>query len=59
MLKVVTTAEAARQLGITPSGVARRVYSGALEPAAKLAGIRGAYLFEPAEIERAKREGER
>lgn len=54
MLKVMTTAEVAEALGITPSGVARRVYRGDLTPAAKLAGPRGAYLFEPSEIQRAK-----
>lgn len=53
MLKVMTTAQVAVALGITPSGVARRVYRGDLTPAAKLAGPRGAYLFEPAEVDRA------
>lgn len=45
MQELVTTADVAAHLDITPSAVARRVRSGALEPLGKLPGIRGAYVF--------------
>lgn len=54
MRTILTTADAAEVLGITPSAISYRVRRGTLEPFAKLAGIRGAYLFEPSEIQRAK-----
>lgn len=50
----VTTAEAARTLGVTPQAVSLMVRSGRLVPVKKLAGVRGAFLFDPASIEALK-----
>ena len=49
---LVTTAEAGRILGIqSPSSVTRLVQAGKLSPAQKLPGLRGAYLFDRADVE--------
>lgn len=42
---------AARVLGITRRQVLRLVEVGALVPAAKMDGVTGAYLFDPADVE--------
>jgi hypothetical protein len=47
----VTTAEAARMLGKSPSAISRMVERGRLEPTLKLPGLRGAFLFDSASIE--------
>lgn len=49
---LVTTREAARRLGVRPQSVARLVERGTLTPALQLPGVRGAFLFDPAAIER-------
>lgn len=45
---------AARILGVTRRHVLRMVAAGRLQPVAKLDGDTGAYLFDPAEVERVK-----
>ena len=47
----ITTAELARKLKVTPSAISLMVKRGALEPAYKFPGLRGAFLFDPASIE--------
>lgn len=47
----ITTAEAARILRVTPSGISRMVARGDLEPVMKLPGLRGAFLFERADVD--------
>ncbi len=49
---LVTSADAARILGVHVATVARRVASGSLRPALKLPGETGAYLFARADVER-------
>jgi len=49
--ELITTRDVAAVLGVSTREVARRVERGDLEPAAKLPGIRGAYLFHRAPIE--------
>lgn len=51
--RLVSAAEAARMLGVTPQTVARRVRAGELAPVVKGPGLRGAYLFDAEQIERA------
>lgn len=48
----LTTAEVAERLGLTPAAVSYRVRHGQLTPAAKAPGVRGAYLFDPDEVDR-------
>lgn len=49
---LITTAEAMPLLGVTqPSSVIRLVKTGRLTPVQKLPGLRGAYLFDRADIE--------
>ena len=48
---LMTTREVAAAFGVTTREVARRVERGVLEPAVKLPGIRGAFLFDSASIE--------
>jgi excisionase family DNA binding protein len=47
----ITTAEVAERLDVDVSTVARWVRSGALAPSGKLPGLRGAYLFEPGDVD--------
>lgn len=47
-----TSAQAARKLGVTVRYVSTLVARGKLEPAAKLPGETGAYLFADAELDR-------
>lgn len=49
--ELVTTRDVALALGVSTREVARRVERGELEPAAKLPGLRGAYLFAPEVLE--------
>ena len=53
---LITTADAARALGISTRTVARRAASGQLPYALKLDGIRGHYLFDPAVIAHAAKQ---
>ena len=54
--ELVTTTEAAAELGVAVKTITRMVEDGRLTPQQKLPGIRGTYLFERAEIDRAKDE---
>ena len=47
---LLTTAEAARQLGISTRTLARRAGDGTVPHVRKLDGIRGGYLFDAAVI---------
>lgn len=51
MQDLLTTAEVAEQLGVSPSAISRRVAKGELKPAAKGPGKRGAFLFDPRVVE--------
>lgn len=51
----VTTAQAAKALGVGPMQVARDVRKGRIRPAHKMPGRTGAYLFTPEEVRRAAR----
>lgn len=47
---LLTTRDVAAALKVSTREVARRVKTGALEPAVQLPGIRGAYLFDPSVV---------
>ena len=51
MQDLLTTAELAEQLGVSPSAISRRVKKGDLQPAAKAPGKRGAFLFSAEVVE--------
>jgi len=51
---LVTTRDVAAAFGVSTREVARRVERGALDPAVKLPGLRGAFLFDREVIEQAK-----
>jgi hypothetical protein len=51
-MRTLSTAEVAVSLGLSKSQVSRLAVSGALAHAAKAPGPRGAFLFDPAEVER-------
>lgn len=55
---LMTTRAAADALGVSTREVARRVERGALDPAVKLPGLRGAFLFDRRVIEQAKETAE-
>lgn len=48
----ITVAEVATILGVNRKTVLRRMAAGDLTPTQKLPGETGAYLFDPAEVER-------
>lgn len=50
MTNLLTTAEVAAVLGVTPSAVNHAVARGRLKPSKKLPGRTGARLFTPAHI---------
>lgn len=50
MPNLMTAAEVAAQLDRPRREVIRLVERGALRPAMKLDGVRGAYLFDPADV---------
>jgi excisionase family DNA binding protein len=50
-MRYLTTRQVADRFGVHPRTVSRWVRSGQLSHAAKLAGRRGAYLFDPAAID--------
>jgi predicted site-specific integrase-resolvase len=54
---LVTSAATCERLGnIDRSTLTRWVAAGRIKPAMKLPGLRGAYLFEPAEVQRVQDE---
>jgi excisionase family DNA binding protein len=53
---LLSSAQACERLGIDRSTLSRRVARGEIKAALKLPGETGAYLFDPAEVERAKAE---
>jgi len=56
MSDFLTTAEVAERLGVSPSAISYRVRAGTLTPAMKMPGKRGAFLFDPTELEQASAE---
>lgn len=50
-MNLITATEAAAILGQTVRNVARLAGTGKLEPAKKLPGLRGAYLFNPDDVD--------
>ena len=56
MHNLATTRDVADRLGISVRQVARLAGSGALKPALKLEGVRGAMLFDPAAVEQYAKE---
>lgn len=54
---LLSTTEAVERLNIDRSTLTRWVASGRIKPAHKLPGLRGAYLFDEAEVERVKATG--
>jgi excisionase family DNA binding protein len=57
-MRYLTTRQVADRFGVHPRTVSRWVRSGQLPHAAKLAGRRGAYLFDPATIDDAQQRQE-
>lgn len=53
---LMPSAEACDALGIDRSTLSRWVRIGTITPATKLPGLRGPFLFDPAEVERVKAE---
>ena len=53
---LLTSAEACEQLEIDRSTLSRWVALGRITPATKLPGLRGAFLFEPDEVDRVRAE---
>ncbi len=51
-MNLLSTKEAAEQLGVTPRTLNRMAADGRITSAAKAPGPRGAYLYEPAEVAR-------
>jgi excisionase family DNA binding protein len=51
-----TTAEVAARLGVSVKTVTRWAVTGRLDPATKLPGTTGAYLFRPADVARLEQE---
>lgn len=56
-MNLLTTAQACRELGLkSRSSLTRYVADGRITAAMRLDGLTGAYLFDPAEVERFKAE---
>lgn len=51
-MNLLSTADTARRLGLTTRTIARLVASGRISAAVRAPGVRGAYLFDPDEVER-------
>lgn len=49
---LLATREAAERLGVDRRRIVRMVQSGTLTPVLKMPGETGAYLFDPADVER-------
>jgi DNA-binding transcriptional MerR regulator len=56
VLDLLPTAEVARQLGVNVKAIHRMVDAKKLVPVTKGPGPRGAYLFNPGDVERLKAE---
>jgi excisionase family DNA binding protein len=54
--KLLSTAEAARRIGVSVATINRWADTGTLAPAAKAPGLRGARLFSAVDVERVKSE---
>jgi excisionase family DNA binding protein len=50
-LALITTADAAKVLGVHVATISRMVAAGRLVPAVKVPGKRGAFLFHPEDVE--------
>ena len=57
--KHLSSAEVAAALGCNVRQVSRLVAAGTLTPAVQAPGLRGAFLFDPAEVARVKRQQNR
>lgn len=57
-LEILTTRAVADRFGVAVSTVTRWVESGQLKPFTKTPGLRGAFLFDAAEVDRFARERE-
>lgn len=55
---LIGSAEACERLGIDRSTLTRWVQSGRIAAAGKLPGPRGAYLFDPSEVDRLQSEAD-
>ena len=53
--RLLAAAEVAARLQVSPRTVARYAEQGRLKPAMRLPGLRGALLFDPADVERLAR----
>ena len=51
-MHLISTAEAAKMLGVSVRTLNRMADDGRIVPAAKAPGLRGGDLYEPAEVER-------
>lgn len=51
-MELLTSSEVALRLGLTQNHVARMARLGTINPAMRLPGRRGAFLFDPATVER-------
>ena len=52
----LSSADVAKELGCNTRQVSRLVTAGTLTPAVQAPGLRGAFLFDPAEVARVKRQ---
>ena len=55
--RLMRTAEVADVLQVSTRTVARFVASGDLKPAMRLPGLRGAFLFDPRDVQRLAKRG--
>lgn len=51
-MNLLSTADAAARVGVSVRTLNRMAEDGRITPAAKAPGLRGGYLYEPAEVER-------
>lgn len=51
-MNLLSTAEAAERIGVSVRTLNRMAEDGRIVPAAKAPGLRGGYLYDPAEVER-------
>ena len=48
---LITTAQAAARLGVTPTTIINHMKAGRLVPVAKLPAVTGTYLFDAADVD--------